>query len=313
MAPGFHVGVILQITLSVTIIDNTLRFMGARAMPATPLITYETVASAAEALREEGKTPSVRLVKRYLGGGSPNSILKHLSDWKAGRPLIRVSEIDIDDTVIDGIRQQMARVAEGAAKGAEERAAGVEEDLRTVSEALHEAEQRIQALETELAQAREATQTAEREGQKIGEMAEHDARKAAQALEVAHSRLQEERERGDTARQDLAQAQVRLEQLPALQDEVKTLRAALAQEQQARQQAEKEKAVADTRAADVIETRDSLKTQAESLRSDLDTLKEEARIMAKESKKEISELRQALNETQQARYKLESELARLSK
>ena len=282
-------------------------------MPATPLITYETVASAAEALREEGKNPSVRLVKRYLGGGSPNSILKHLNDWKAGRPLIRVSEIDIDDAVIDGIRQQMARVAEGAAKGAEERAAGIEEDLQTVSEALHEAEQRIEALEKELAQAREATQAAERERQKIQEMAEHDSLNAAQALEVAQSRLQEERERGDAARQELAQARVRLEQLPALQDEVKTLRDNLAQEQQARQQAEKEKAVADTRVADAIETRENLKTQTESLRSDLDTLKEEARIMAKDSKDEITALRQALSKSQQERYKLESELARLSK
>jgi len=45
--------------------------------PATPLVTYETVAQACEALAAEGKRPSVRAIIAHLGGGSPNVVLDY--------------------------------------------------------------------------------------------------------------------------------------------------------------------------------------------------------------------------------------------
>ncbi|NKN34704.1 hypothetical protein HF203_15920, partial [Marichromatium bheemlicum] len=50
---------------------------------ARPGITYKEVAAAAEALTEQGETPSIKRVRDHLGTGSPNTIHRHLSAWRA--------------------------------------------------------------------------------------------------------------------------------------------------------------------------------------------------------------------------------------
>jgi len=49
-------------------------------------VNYENVAKACERLVSEGMRPSVRNVTNLLGGGSPNSVLSYLRDWKSSRP-----------------------------------------------------------------------------------------------------------------------------------------------------------------------------------------------------------------------------------
>ncbi|WP_246221825.1 DNA-binding protein, partial [Marichromatium bheemlicum] len=53
------------------------------AAMARPGITYKEVAAAAEALTEQGETPSIKRVRDHLGTGSPNTIHRHLSAWRA--------------------------------------------------------------------------------------------------------------------------------------------------------------------------------------------------------------------------------------
>lgn len=49
-----------------------------------PAITLETVTQAAESIIANGGTPSLRVVREQLGGGSPNVILPLLRQWKEG-------------------------------------------------------------------------------------------------------------------------------------------------------------------------------------------------------------------------------------
>ena len=99
------------------------------------IVTFESVAAAAETLQAAGQRASVRAVTAAIGGGSPNTVLKLLGEWKAGRPVVRIADTELDPKITTAIVEQMQRVATAAAAAAEERAAGVDEDLQALSEA----------------------------------------------------------------------------------------------------------------------------------------------------------------------------------
>ncbi|MES2258948.1 MAG: DNA-binding protein [Pseudomonadota bacterium] len=48
-------------------------------------ITYEQVADVADALSGEGLVPTIRAVRERIGTGSPNTVQRHLLDWRAAR------------------------------------------------------------------------------------------------------------------------------------------------------------------------------------------------------------------------------------
>ena len=97
------------------------------------LVTYESVAGAAEAIQQSGGKPSVRSVISHLGGGSPNAVGPLLAEWRAGRPLVRASDIELDPRIAQLIAEQVQKAASDAARAAEERAATVQEDAEAVA------------------------------------------------------------------------------------------------------------------------------------------------------------------------------------
>lgn len=207
------------------------------------IVSFETVATAAETLQAAGQRASVRAVIAALGGGSPNSVLRLLAEWKAGRPVVRIADTELDPRITDAIKVQMQRVAEHAAQAAEERAGALDEDLQALAEAQASAEQQIAALtaERDTAQAQaadfvEQLKEAQAEGQRNQEQ-------AAQVLAALRQELASERQRVEQAAASLARAEVRLEALPALQSEIERLRAALDAARQASTAATQEAAV----------------------------------------------------------------------
>lgn len=207
------------------------------------LVTFEAVAAAAETLQASGQRASVRAVTAALGGGSPNTVLKLLSDWKAGRPVVRIADTEIDSKITEAIKLQMQKVAEGAAATAEEKAAALDEDLQTLSAAQAQAEQQIATLTTELDKSKDqAIELAEQidNARADADRAEQTAVKTESALRLE---LATERQRFEAVSASLARSEVRLEALPGLQSEIERLRTALDVDQQARQKAEQQAAV----------------------------------------------------------------------
>ena len=49
-------------------------------------ITAAQVTQAADALVGEGKQPTISGVRDWLGGGSPNTVYRHLAAWRETRP-----------------------------------------------------------------------------------------------------------------------------------------------------------------------------------------------------------------------------------
>ncbi len=188
------------------------------------LVNFEAVAAAAEAICKEGGKPSVRSVIAHLGGGSPNTVLPLLNEWKAGRVAVRSTDIELDPRIGQIIGELVKSASEQAARAAEERAADVQADAETVAEAGREAESRVQALEIQLAEAQQAIVVKERALEDAQAAAGIEAKNAQERINALQGQLGEERTRADLAVQAVAKAEVRLELIPGLQAEVERLK-----------------------------------------------------------------------------------------
>jgi len=188
------------------------------------LVSFETVAAAAEAISRDGGKPSVRSVIAHLGGGSPNSVLPLLNEWKAGRVAVRSSDIELDPRIGQIIGELVKSASEQSARAAEERAADVQADAETVAEAGREAEARVQALENQLAEAQQSILGKERALEDVQSAAGIEAKNALERITALQQQLDDERDRADLAVQAVAKAEVRLELIPGLQAEVERLK-----------------------------------------------------------------------------------------
>ena len=207
------------------------------------IVTFEAVAAAAETLQIAGQRPSVRAVIAHLGGGSPNAVLKYLAEWKAGRPVVRIEDTALDTRITLAIIDQMQRVAVTAAAAAEERAAGIEDDLQALAEAQQAAEQQIEALTAERDTAQQQADELTRQLADEEENAERSLQHATEQASALRVDLAGERKHQEQTAAALAKAEVRLEALPDLHTEIERLRAALDTENKARAVAEQQAAV----------------------------------------------------------------------
>jgi colicin import membrane protein len=268
------------------------------------IVSFETVAAAAEALQADGQRPSVRAVIATLGGGSPNAVLKHLAEWKAGRPQVAVPDANLDPRIANAIVDQMRRVAAEASNAAEERAAGVEEDLQALAEAQQALERQIETVTGERDACR--LQAEELAGRLAEAQAGFDREREQHVLAVVALReeLATERLRQERASAALAKAEVRLEAIPSLQAETERLRTALESAQHARQQAEQNAAVlaAKLEAGDIHAAEVEAREQAALARAgEAERQARDAQMEARKSGEEAAELRGRLATAEQAK------------
>lgn len=209
-----------------------------------PLVTFESVAAAAESLAAAGQRPSVRAVQGVLGGGSPNAVLPHLQAWKAARPAVKAADVTIDPRIAAILAEQISTAVVDATRAAEARAADLEADSEAVAEAGRQAEAHVEELTAELARVQNENQQLTGRVAALTDEVDQVKQDAAAAIGEARADAQREREAAEQARQALARAELRLEGLPALEAQVRELREQLEAEHRARNDAEKAAAVA---------------------------------------------------------------------
>jgi len=187
------------------------------------LVSFESVAAAAESLIKDGGKASVRAVIAVLGGGSPNAVLPLLNEWKAGRPRVTASDIALDPRIAALIAEQISTASAQAAKSAEEKAADVQADAEAVAEAGRDAEAKAAELEQAL---QEASTQVKAKGRALEDLAAERTRDAQIALEkltTLQAQFDSERQRADHAVQTVAKDEVRLQAIPKLEAEVQRL------------------------------------------------------------------------------------------
>lgn len=182
-------------------------------------ITYEQVGAAANSIKAAGTKPTTRNVRDALGTGSMATVLKFLQQWQASQE--RQSQA-INDTLDPAIARAIsdhiaARVQESTAEATARLA-----DLQAETDALIAENERqsseIEALTADLGeiQGQLATTT--------GRTQQLEAHAAKQTTELVGERVAAE-----TARVELAKAELRLEAVPKIEAEIEKVRAELLQ------------------------------------------------------------------------------------
>ncbi|MGT2509619.1 DNA-binding protein [Cupriavidus basilensis] len=199
-------------------------------------IAYEVVAAAADALLAEGRKATLAAVRERIGTGSMNTIHRHWTIWQGHQKPVPRKLSEPNTRLLSALGSELSKVAEEAASEADAALAQAMHELSVYSANGEALEAERDALAEQLLQI-----TTERDtlaGKSAGQSAEIE-------------RLTQDAEREDTAvvRRMLAQAELRLEAVPRLEDELVQLRAQLAAEQTARMEADKMAAVAEARRA----------------------------------------------------------------
>ena len=284
------------------------------------IVTYENVAEAAESLLAEGQKASVRKVIERLGGGSPNAVLKMLGDYKAGRPVIRSSDIELDPSIIAAMVRQMRTVAETATADAEERLSSLSDDLATMAESNQSLEQRVEQLTGELAT---TTTTIEQlTSQQHDTELRHQSEIAALQVKVTElaADLDKERDRANASQQALGKAEARAEAVPVLEALIAKLQSDLDTERTARAAAEQRAAVAEAQrvAAEqsAVELKASVKEEKANAEKDQVEHKDQVEQLRRDLQEARSEVREAAQKLDVARQQvdlLHEQLAAASK
>lgn len=304
-----------------------------------PGVTYEEVAAVAERMTANGERPSINTIRDHLGTGSPNTIHRHLRTWQTSRPAQVVSKIELPQTVLKPIHDEIKKAeAEARAESqqtlAEAQAAA--DQLSSLNESLEESNEN---LLTEIEKL-----TAERNELRI--LLEQQEQTAIKYQDE----IKREQEAAEFARIETAKSHVELEQLRSLvkdlNEQLKVSTAALEQAKTEAITANQQAAVAATKAdserdktADLTQrlanaekrAEEALKeakqasdqamskhiaeqraqVQAESLQKQLETALKDAESHKELANKAREEAQLALNDAATSRGKLEAALNQL--
>jgi len=174
------------------------------------LVTHESVEEAAKALRKSSERVSVRGVRLYLGGGSPNQILTILRHLKQTSAPQSDANIEIPKAVLGSVQKAMREAGEEAAREAQRTI----KDLEGTQDELGREIQSLDATVTEQ-KARRNILLAELAGRekdvaKLESKVEQLLASKEDAINRLETLRQEERKRADTLATRLADEQRKL-------------------------------------------------------------------------------------------------------
>lgn len=254
---------------------------------ARPGLSYEQVAAAADALKAQGENVTIDRVRLHLGTGSKSTIHRYLRQWEDSRPTVAAAPVEMPPAIHAAIVEEIRRAVAETRAGLEQRLADIRatadelaqlnEDLETANDELTEQLRQEKSDNQQLVgQADELHREIDRVKADSSAQVAEIREQAAGQVQEARADAQRERDAAEQARQALARAELRLEAVPALEQQLADLRAQLEAERKARTDAEKAGAVAVAqkeaadRQADEYRTRSAAAEQRESqLRADL--------------------------------------------
>jgi chromosome segregation ATPase len=199
-------------------------------------VTYSEFAAAADKLVGQGAEPSTRLVRDILGSGSMNTLQKHMSAWRAARPVQQSTAYELPAELINAFGKELAR-------GAHLAKSAVESELAQAQGELAELVSLGESLEGQIEELTEAnaTLTTERD------QALATANERSSEIARLDADLKREQQAGEAARLEVATANLRASANDALlterAEEIVRLRTSLEQASQLLSAADKEGAV----------------------------------------------------------------------
>lgn len=221
-------------------------------------ITPNQVHAAADAIRAEGSTPTLRAVRERLGAGSMGTVSKHLQQWKAGQERQAATELALPPALQRAVLDFMATELAAARAPLEHELA---EQQQTSADLAAENERQVTTIERQAADMELlAADKAAAEG-KAGQLAVD--------LLSAKEDAARERQAAEHARTELAKAMLRLEAMPRMEADLAAIRTELGQERKARIDAEQQAAVLAAQKSDLDSRLADLKTSSDRLTQQL--------------------------------------------
>jgi len=229
---------------------------------ARPGITYQEVSAAADSLIAEGDNPTIQKIRAKLGTGSPNTIHRHLTTWRAAAPVKERKAPELPAEL------QAALVQEFERQAAEVRAELENKLIEAQTEASELAETGEQ-LETDMNELRELNQSISDESQRLEALAEERAKE----IRKLEAELAKERDAAEKVRVQLAKAlnktEIQAERITTQEDRISTLKADLEEATHAKIKAQQTSAVCEAKLESAQREIDQQIMRVEQLEKDL--------------------------------------------
>ena len=242
-------------------IHNTMHNTDGKIM-ARKGITYDEVALAADRLVSEGVNPTIARVREELGTGSPNTVHRHLSNWKERQPQAQREAATLPSGLADALVKEIERQAAAARANAEEKALDARQsadNLAEVGEALEEDNESLKEAAEQLERERNQAQTRADER-------EHEVARLVSACD-------REQQAAESARVELAKAQLTIEsyvdRIVEQKESVKHLAEKLDAERVLKQNAEQRAAVSESKVTILSDEKETLKLALKEVESQL--------------------------------------------
>jgi chromosome segregation ATPase len=199
-------------------------------------ITYEQVAAAADAIIGEGQQPTINAVRDRIGTGSPNTVHRHLTAWRAARPQATVAAPELPASLTTAIAAEIERAAASARAEVESKLVQSQAEAAELANA-------GESLETERDELLEQVAELTTERDTLAGKADQQAAD----IKAQAERIEREQQAAEAARVDLAKAQLKIEssteRLGEQTAEIERLRVTLDLESKARIASEQQAAV----------------------------------------------------------------------
>lgn len=267
------------------LIRNTIFYSTGEYKMARPGITYEQVAAVADAITGEGNQPTIQAVRDRIGTGSPNTVHKHLTAWRAARPQAVAVVPELPAVLMAAFAAEIEKSAASARAEVESRLVQAQAEAAELASA-------GEALENERDELLEQVVELTTERDTLAGKAEQQA----SDMKAQAERIEREQQAAEAARVELAKAQLKIEsgneKLNAQVVEIERLRATLETESKARIAAEQSAAVLSAK----LEAMTERAAKAEALTEQLN----------KQAQQAAKELNSALNQVQAQQIALDA-------
>jgi colicin import membrane protein len=248
-------------------------------------VTYDAVASAAEAMLASGTRVTLRAVRENIGTGSLGTIQRHLSRWQDGQQLLKKPDVVLSPELSRSIQNEIQKsIAEVRSEMSQE----IDETKSARNELAIESESRLAELDEATIRIAELENTL---ATKTGTIEQINL--AIVSTEEKNTALTE---RVEQLSRDLARSELRMEQLPNLIRAAEAMREELQEEQAQRNHAEKNVArleSVDNQLAKLMTQYDAANVHIKELQSSLteaESARREALVTVKNSESNISSI-----------------------
>lgn len=245
-------------------------------------ITYLEVAAAIDKIIASGEEPTIQKIRDTLGTGSPNTIHRHLTEWRAARPVEQRKTVELPVDLAAALLKEIERQAADARSEVEKHLIAAQAEAAELSKI-------GEGIESDLESAREELELKDAERLKI----KADFDRQTDSLANTQRDLAAERALVNEMRDELALTKNRVitlsEQVDHLKSELTVAKTDLKSAHDAQVQAEKAAAVAAAQLA-------SEQQKATDLISRLTAANEAIATLKADHKSEIEVMRKEVNQ-----------------